>query len=113
MAEEMRAPIEVMQVFEKASKSVRTFHTSPYADANCPLGWWVTADGTRHVLIGAEAYSDETLRSRRNEGNMIHPTIKTERIFYLGTVSCQIDLAQEASSVLSCCPVKTEFIEII
>jgi hypothetical protein len=109
----MRAPIEVIQVFEKTSKKIQTYHISPYADANCPLEWWVTADGTRHVLIDAEAYYDETLRKRRNDGNMIHPTIATERIFYLGAVSRQVNLPPESYSVLACCPVRTEFIEIV
>ena len=109
----MRAPIEVVQVFEKASRTVRTFHLSSYADANRPFEWWTTADGVRHVLISPDAYYDEALRRRREDGNMIHPTTKTERIYYLGTVSRQIDLAPNSYSVLACCPVKTEFIEIV
>ena len=109
----MRISIEVVQVFEKPSRTIRTFHLSPYADANRPFEWWATADGLRHVLISADAYYDEALQRRRNEGNMIHPTTKTERIFYLGTVSRQIDLAPKSFSVLACCPVNTEFIEIL
>lgn len=109
----MRTPIEAVQVFDKTSRSIRTFHLSYLADTNRPFEWWVTADGIRHVLISPDTYYDDILRKRRNEGNMIHPTVKTERIFYLGTVSRQVDLPPESYSTLFVCSIKTEFIEIL
>jgi hypothetical protein len=84
--------IEIVEVFDKASGSLRIFHLSPLADANSPFEWWISEDGLHHALFHQEAYYDDVLRQRRESGNMICSKDQTKRLVLIGNIFRQIDL---------------------
>lgn len=84
--------IDLVEVFDLASRTLRTFHLSEIADANSPFEWWISGDGRHHALFHKDAYYDEVLQRRRTRGNMICPQDKTQRLVLAGQICRQIDL---------------------
>jgi len=100
--------IDLVEVFVRTSASVKVFHLCDLADANCPLEWWISKDGKHHALYNQEAYYDDTLRKRRESGNMICPQDKKQRLALVGHIARQIDLEPESFVELFRCRFRLE-----
>ena len=84
--------IEIVEVFDCVEGALRLFHLSDVVGANQSFEWWISKDGKHHALYSQDAFYDESLRQRRNAGNMICPQDKMQRLVHVGQVSRQIDL---------------------
>ena len=88
--------IDLVEVYDRVSRSLKVFHLSELADGNSPFEWWISADGKHHALFHQDAYYDEVLRQRRSAGNMICPQDRTQRLILVGQIYSQIDLEPES-----------------
>lgn len=77
----------VVHVFlEKATGKISVMFISNCAGGDQAAELWCGEKTGRGFIFHQDAYYDEKLRNRRNDGNMISPISQSERLIYLGQV---------------------------
>jgi hypothetical protein len=78
--------IEVVVLLEKATGETKVFFLSTFAPGDQAMELFVSQSGHAFALYHMDAYSDKTLKNRRNTNNMLLPGQPTERLTLAGQV---------------------------
>jgi len=92
----------VVHVFlEKASSEIRVVFLSNCAGSDQAAELWCGKKTGRGFIFHQDAYYDEILRNRRNNGNMISPISPLERLIYIGAVWGSLPINEDKYFLLS------------
>ena len=87
--------IDLVGVYDRTSDTVRVLHIWPDA-GDQKVEWWMSEDGQHHAIYRQDAYYNDRLRERRNQGNMICPQDTSQRLVFIGDLVGQIEMSPDA-----------------
>jgi hypothetical protein len=78
--------VMVYVLIERSTGKTRVLYTSNCTGGNHTVELWCGKETGRGFIYHQDAYYDEKLRKRRNDGNMISPVSPLERLIYVGEI---------------------------
>jgi len=93
--------VMVYVLMERSTGKTHVHYTSNCTGGNNAVELWCGKETGRGFIYHQDAYYDEKLRKRRNDGNMISPVAPLERLVLVGKVWGMKSIDKDTYCILS------------